>query len=137
MDAAESRTGGAAPTSQELEALFEELENLSDSGPELEMDKVSIVSNPRPGLRPYFNSAASSKEVLPGMDEDVGLFLQYFSRFNYDWRAGSATFFFDDDSVRDEWVSVAMYSNNIPRRILELGAYFFYPVGQSYEVYGL
>uniref|UniRef100_A0A914X0I9 Phosphofurin acidic cluster sorting protein 2 n=1 Tax=Plectus sambesii TaxID=2011161 RepID=A0A914X0I9_9BILA len=75
LDAADSRTGGAAPTSQELEALFEELENLSDSGPELEMDKVSIVSNPRPGLRPYFNSVTGSKEVLPGMDEDpCGMF---------------------------------------------------------------
>uniref|UniRef100_A0A915PWL6 Phosphofurin acidic cluster sorting protein 1 n=1 Tax=Setaria digitata TaxID=48799 RepID=A0A915PWL6_9BILA len=65
-----SRTGSVAPTAQELEELFEELDNLSDSGPEMMMDNLSIVSSPRPGLRPYF--ASSSREILPSIrDEKV------------------------------------------------------------------
>ncbi|OZC12280.1 hypothetical protein X798_00802 [Onchocerca flexuosa] len=58
-----SRTGDVAPTARELEELFEELDNLSDSGPEMIMDNLSIVSNPKPGLRPYF----ASREVLPSI----------------------------------------------------------------------
>uniref|UniRef100_A0A2K6W7J4 Phosphofurin acidic cluster sorting protein 1 n=1 Tax=Onchocerca volvulus TaxID=6282 RepID=A0A2K6W7J4_ONCVO len=58
-----SRAGDVAPTAQELEELFEELDNLSDSGPEMVMDNLSIVSNPKPGLRPYF----ASREVLPSI----------------------------------------------------------------------
>lgn len=58
-----------APTAQELEELFEELEGLSDSGPEMVMDNLSIVSNPRPGLRPYFAST-SSREILPAINDE-------------------------------------------------------------------
>ncbi|CAG9534066.1 unnamed protein product [Cercopithifilaria johnstoni] len=61
-----SRAGSVAPTAQELEELFEELDNLSDSGPEMVMDNLSIVSNPRPSLRPYF----ASREVLPSISDD-------------------------------------------------------------------
>ncbi|VDO93546.1 unnamed protein product [Heligmosomoides polygyrus] len=57
------------PTEKELQDLFEELENMSDSGPEMAGDDVSIGSNPRPGLRPYFTR---SKEVLPAIyDRDA------------------------------------------------------------------
>ncbi|VDN03407.1 unnamed protein product [Thelazia callipaeda] len=66
-----SRSGSVAPTAQELEELFEELDNLSDSGPEMVMDNLSIVSNPRPGLRPYF--ASSSREVLPSITDEKAL----------------------------------------------------------------
>uniref|UniRef100_A0AAF5PUD9 Phosphofurin acidic cluster sorting protein 1 n=1 Tax=Wuchereria bancrofti TaxID=6293 RepID=A0AAF5PUD9_WUCBA len=58
-----SRTDSVAPTAQELEELFEELDNLSDSGPEMVMDNLSIVSNPRPSLQPYF----ASREMLPSV----------------------------------------------------------------------
>ncbi|KAE9413857.1 hypothetical protein Angca_010107, partial [Angiostrongylus cantonensis] len=56
-------------TDKELQDLFEELENMSDSGPELAIDEISIGSNPRPVLRPYFTR---SKEVLPAIyDRDA------------------------------------------------------------------
>ncbi|MCP9262550.1 putative Phosphofurin acidic cluster sorting protein [Dirofilaria immitis] len=58
-----SRTD-VAPTAQELEELFEELDNLSDSGPEMVMDNLSVMSNPKPGLRPYFTSG----EILPSIN---------------------------------------------------------------------
>ncbi|CAD5224452.1 unnamed protein product [Bursaphelenchus okinawaensis] len=55
------------PTAEELEEIFEELENISDSGPEIEMDKLSIRSNPRPGLhRPFFGSKS---DILPVIDD--------------------------------------------------------------------
>ncbi|XGW06049.1 hypothetical protein V3C99_016412 [Haemonchus contortus] len=66
-----SRSDSAAmvPTEKELQDLFEELENMSDSGPEMAADDISIGSNPRPGLRPYFTR---SKEVLPAIyDRDA------------------------------------------------------------------
>ncbi|CAD6193850.1 unnamed protein product [Caenorhabditis auriculariae] len=57
------------PTKQELEALFEELSDFSDSGPEMVGDDVSIGSNPRPGLQPFFTR---SREVLPAIyDREV------------------------------------------------------------------
>ncbi|GLH16283.1 Phosphofurin acidic cluster sorting protein 2 [Gryllus bimaculatus] len=49
--------GDMDPT--EIEDLFEELEDLSDSGPEL--DTMSISSTPKPSLRPFF---ASSRSLL-------------------------------------------------------------------------
>lgn len=57
------------PTEKELEEMLEELENYSDSGPELEPDKVSIVSQPRPRLRPFFGS----KLDLPPAEMDDAL----------------------------------------------------------------
>lgn len=41
------------PTEQEIEALFNELDDLSpDSGPEMDsMDTISVKSTPKPGLR--------------------------------------------------------------------------------------
>ncbi|VDM50868.1 unnamed protein product [Toxocara canis] len=68
---AASQSAGVAPTAKELEELFEELEDLSDSGPEMVMDNLSIVSVPRPGLRPYFAST-SSREMLPAINDDRG-----------------------------------------------------------------
>lgn len=55
------------PTELELQEIFEELENISDSGPELEPDKMSIISNPRPGLRPFFGSKS---DILPAIKDD-------------------------------------------------------------------
>ncbi|KRY59560.1 Phosphofurin acidic cluster sorting protein 2 [Trichinella britovi] len=52
---------GKKPAQQELEALFEELESLTDSGAEQENDTVSLRSTPKPSLRPYF----PSRETLP------------------------------------------------------------------------
>uniref|UniRef100_A0A0N5AZH6 Phosphofurin acidic cluster sorting protein 1 n=1 Tax=Syphacia muris TaxID=451379 RepID=A0A0N5AZH6_9BILA len=58
-----ARVENGPSTAKQLEELFEELEGLSDSGPEMVGDNLSIISNPRPGLTPYFPSA--SREVLP------------------------------------------------------------------------
>uniref|UniRef100_A0A0K0EMJ8 C2 NT-type domain-containing protein n=1 Tax=Strongyloides stercoralis TaxID=6248 RepID=A0A0K0EMJ8_STRER len=57
-----------ARTAQELEEWFEELENLSDSGPEFDNDQVSIISNPRPGLRPFFGST-SNVDIYPVLEK--------------------------------------------------------------------
>uniref|UniRef100_A0A0K0FWM7 AT03104p (inferred by orthology to a D. melanogaster protein) n=1 Tax=Strongyloides venezuelensis TaxID=75913 RepID=A0A0K0FWM7_STRVS len=57
-----------ARTAQELEEWFEELENLSDSGPEFDNDRVSIISNPRPGLRPFFSST-SNIDIYPVLEK--------------------------------------------------------------------
>ncbi|KAJ8670159.1 hypothetical protein QAD02_001418 [Eretmocerus hayati] len=46
-------TGG----DMEIEDLFDELEDLSDSGPEL--DTMSVSSTPKPSLRPFFSSSKS------------------------------------------------------------------------------
>ncbi|CAJ0590102.1 unnamed protein product [Cylicocyclus nassatus] len=66
-----SRSASAAmvPTDKELQDLFEELENMSDSGPEMAADDISIGSNPRPGLRPFFTR---SKEILPAIYDRGG-----------------------------------------------------------------
>ncbi|GMS79463.1 hypothetical protein PENTCL1PPCAC_1638, partial [Pristionchus entomophagus] len=59
---AAASSSGREPTAKELQALFDELDELSDSGNEgVAADEISIVSNPRPALRPYF----SSREQLP------------------------------------------------------------------------
>ncbi|GMR58282.1 hypothetical protein PMAYCL1PPCAC_28477 [Pristionchus mayeri] len=59
---AAASSSGREPTAKELQALFDELDELSDSGNEgVAPDEISIVSNPRPALRPYF----SSREQLP------------------------------------------------------------------------
>ncbi|KAE9553926.1 hypothetical protein FO519_002852 [Halicephalobus sp. NKZ332] len=65
--AAGPSTGRLPPTEEELEEIFEELENISDSGPELEPDKMSIMSNPKPGLRPFFGS----KTDLPPIEDAI------------------------------------------------------------------
>lgn len=45
--------------------LFDELEEMSDSGPE--MDTMSISSTPKPSLRPFFSSSRSlaQQDTLP------------------------------------------------------------------------
>lgn len=50
------RAGGDVDEA-EIEDLFDELEDLSDSGPEV--DTISITSTPKPSLRPYFSSSRS------------------------------------------------------------------------------
>ena len=35
----------------DIDDLIDELENLSDSGPEIDMDTVSVISTPKPRLR--------------------------------------------------------------------------------------
>uniref|UniRef100_A0A5S6R4D5 Phosphofurin acidic cluster sorting protein 2 n=1 Tax=Trichuris muris TaxID=70415 RepID=A0A5S6R4D5_TRIMR len=52
---------GKKPARQELEALFEELESMTDSGGEQENDTASVRSTPKPSLRTYF----PSREKLP------------------------------------------------------------------------
>ena len=44
----------------DIEDLIDELEDLSDSGPE--MDTLSVTSTPKPSLRPFF---ASSRSLAP------------------------------------------------------------------------
>lgn len=48
---------GAEVDEAEIEDLFDQLEDLSDSGPEV--DTISITSTPKPSLRPYFSSSRS------------------------------------------------------------------------------
>jgi hypothetical protein len=67
--------GDVDPT--EIEDLFEELEDLSDSGPEI--DTMSISSTPKPSLRPFFSSSRSllqeslnvPGEILPSALKEV------------------------------------------------------------------
>ncbi|XP_064118327.1 phosphofurin acidic cluster sorting protein 1-like isoform X10 [Macrobrachium nipponense] len=61
------RTGGEVDEA-EIEDLFDELEDLSDSGPEV--DTISITSTPKPSLRPYFSSSRSLlNEGLTDLDK--------------------------------------------------------------------
>ncbi|XP_012262160.2 phosphofurin acidic cluster sorting protein 2 isoform X3 [Athalia rosae] len=57
----------------EIEELFDELEDLSDSGPEL--DTMSVSSTPKPSLRPFFSSSRSllapTQAVVTG--EEIGI----------------------------------------------------------------
>lgn len=55
----------------DIEDLFEELEDLSDSGPE--MDTMSISSTPKPSLRPFFSSSRSL--LLDGLNTPGKLFV--------------------------------------------------------------
>ncbi len=41
----------------EIEDLFDQLEDFSDSGPDV--DTISIGSTPKPSLKPFFNSSRS------------------------------------------------------------------------------
>ncbi|XP_068986939.1 phosphofurin acidic cluster sorting protein 2 isoform X4 [Bombus flavifrons] len=53
----DSLTGFVKGAEMEIEELFDELENFSDSGPEL--DTMSVSSTPKPSLRPFFSSSRS------------------------------------------------------------------------------
>ncbi|KYN14988.1 Phosphofurin acidic cluster sorting protein 2 [Trachymyrmex cornetzi] len=61
----------------EIEELFNELEDLSDSGPEL--DTMSVSSTPKPSLRPFFSSSRSllapphSETLISSLSKDKGL----------------------------------------------------------------
>lgn len=50
---------------QDIDDLFAELEDLSDSGPE--MDTMSISSTPKPSLRPFFSTTTLTlpDKVMP------------------------------------------------------------------------
>ncbi|XP_042882605.1 phosphofurin acidic cluster sorting protein 1-like isoform X3 [Penaeus japonicus] len=61
------RNGGEVDEA-EIEDLFDELEDLSDSGPEV--DTISITSTPKPSLRPYFSSSRSL--LNEGLTDKVG-----------------------------------------------------------------
>lgn len=50
----------------DIEDLIDELEDLSDSGPE--MDTLSVTSTPKPSLRPFF---ASSRSLAPAIDSSA------------------------------------------------------------------
>ncbi|XP_023288747.1 phosphofurin acidic cluster sorting protein 1-like, partial [Orussus abietinus] len=51
------KLSGIPRADMEIEELFDELEDLSDSGPEL--DTMSVSSTPKPSLRPFFSSSRS------------------------------------------------------------------------------
>ena len=53
-----------------IEDLIDELEDLSDSGPE--MDTLSVTSTPKPSLRPFF---ASSRSLLMAPDPNANAFI--------------------------------------------------------------
>ncbi|XP_069941272.1 phosphofurin acidic cluster sorting protein 2 isoform X4 [Cherax quadricarinatus] len=63
------RTGGEVDEA-EIEDLFDELEDLSDSGPEV--DTISITSTPKPSLRPYFSSSRSLLNEGLSVPDKVG-----------------------------------------------------------------
>lgn len=72
LEAAESDGYDQKPTQQEIEALFQELENLSDSGPEDDdKDTISVKSTPKPSLRPYFNSTDMMADEASAVIENV------------------------------------------------------------------
>ncbi|KAL1139700.1 hypothetical protein AAG570_006678 [Ranatra chinensis] len=56
-EAISSKLSGGDMDPADIEDFFEELEDLSDSGPE--MDTMSISSTPKPSLRPFFSSSRS------------------------------------------------------------------------------
>lgn len=62
----------------EIEELFEELEDLSDSGPEL--DTMSVSSTPKPSLRPFFSSSRSL--LAPPNSGKSSCIIQLFACFN-------------------------------------------------------
>lgn len=56
---------------QEFEDLIDELESMSDSGPDV--DDISISSTPKPSLRPFFSSGtltAIDKNAMPIISDD-------------------------------------------------------------------
>ncbi|CAI4227090.1 unnamed protein product [Auanema sp. JU1783] len=77
-----------APTAKEIEAIFEELEEMSDSGPEMGGDDISIGSNPRPALRPYFTH---SREVLPAIYDNDGDLASDSDNEELDWSSEENT----------------------------------------------
>lgn len=53
----------------EIEDLFDQLEDLSDSGPEV--DNISVGSTPKPSLKPFFNSSRSLIHETQAVEENV------------------------------------------------------------------
>ncbi|XP_071162781.1 phosphofurin acidic cluster sorting protein 2-like isoform X10 [Mytilus edulis] len=51
--------------SVDIDELFDELEDLSDSGPEL--DTVSVMSTPKPRLKPFFAGKAGNEDMAESM----------------------------------------------------------------------
>ncbi|XP_023931583.1 phosphofurin acidic cluster sorting protein 1 isoform X5 [Lingula anatina] len=64
--------GDQLHSQQEIEELFDELEDLSDSGPE--MDNLSVLSTPKPSLRPFFTNRAQSVEALEPTKEPAATY---------------------------------------------------------------
>uniref|UniRef100_A0A1I7XLU6 Phosphofurin acidic cluster sorting protein 2 n=1 Tax=Heterorhabditis bacteriophora TaxID=37862 RepID=A0A1I7XLU6_HETBA len=97
---ASSRSASVAlvPTDKELQDLFEELENMSDSGPEMAADEISIGSNPRPVLRPYFTR---SREVLPAIYDRVSGFFIFYTMHNPNLLLNVILIFQDADIASD------------------------------------
>ncbi|XP_050438324.1 phosphofurin acidic cluster sorting protein 1 isoform X2 [Adelges cooleyi] len=78
----------------DIEDLFEELEDMSDSGPDL--DTLSILSTPKPSLRPFFSSSRTNMiheglSGLPSMERNIERFSDESSK-----KA-------DSDSYLDTW----------------------------------
>lgn len=64
----------------DIEDLIDELEDLSDSGPE--MDTLSVTSTPKPSLRPFFASSRSLLAPDPSLNPSA-----------FTFPTGSSTFF--------------------------------------------
>jgi len=65
----------------EIEELFEELEDLSDSGPEL--DTMSVSSTPKPSLRPFFSSSRSLLAPPHSGKSHFCTLIKYVTRITY------------------------------------------------------
>lgn len=59
-----------AHNQQSLDRLFDELENLSDDSDAAEVDNLSVLSVPKPRLRPYFKDGSTGD--MANLSEDEG-----------------------------------------------------------------
>ncbi|XP_052105972.1 phosphofurin acidic cluster sorting protein 1-like isoform X6 [Mytilus californianus] len=84
--------------SVDIDDLFDELEDLSDSGPEL--DTVSVMSTPKPRLRPFFAGKGGNADVTESM------------------KSGESGRMSDDGSKKNDCDSHYMYIATLPRKAL-------------------
>ncbi len=89
----------------EIEDLFEQLEDLSDSGPDV--DTISIGSTPKPSLKPFFNS---SRSLLQQQQQQQ----QHSECFDIFLKSAAETFF--ASVIRDSFVFLLLYPRlQVPR----------------------
>ncbi|XP_050531583.1 phosphofurin acidic cluster sorting protein 1 isoform X3 [Daktulosphaira vitifoliae] len=97
----------------DIEDLLEELEDQSDSGPDL--DTLSILSTPKPSLRPFFSSSRTNMiheglSGLPSMERNIERFSDESSK-----KA-------DSDSYLDTWTdSDPTPMNSSPPKTMNIG----------------
>ncbi|XP_071162779.1 phosphofurin acidic cluster sorting protein 2-like isoform X8 [Mytilus edulis] len=84
--------------SVDIDELFDELEDLSDSGPEL--DTVSVMSTPKPRLKPFFAGKAGNEDMAESM------------------KSGESGRMSDDGSKKNDCDSHYMYIATSPRKAL-------------------